>query len=592
MSDLNDMEGALSQAADPWGVNNSVGNYTAPPAGPLSRTAPDIQALLAQFVPQNDSRDRYLALAAGFGSATKTGRFGESLGNVASALQDQKMQQEKLRTQYVPLIMQHVAMQDAQAEKAMKLQTMQQDLKLKELAEKRAQGLWVYQEKALKDASNEGQGTAQTIPGQMATPQLGGVNMFSQGTQLTSPPQTMSGAPQPSSNMLRNLNLQSLAGLPNVADRLKIYQHAQEGITRKPGEVYQMPDGTTQVGPPAMDKNMQLVPDGRGGYSVRPATGAEQAVRDLTTADADAKGDYEMVTVPNGAGPSLTMTKSQFKRMSASGPLGNSPQGEQLPVNQGNAQVSPDILRMIAQDAARNGGPPPTVNLNSPPGTRLELTPDQQRAPIPYRPSGSAPDISRFGQGLSNAEQDTNKLALNAGDDINKSWIKTSQEPIQQAGQVAQGTIDSTIVARASLKNMGSTGWGTETKAAAANILTGLGVAPKNVESFATNAQVFQGKAMERLWITLNAAKGPQTEGDAARASQTWAQLRNTSQANEFILDMSQATAERDKAKAAFYNNALPVAQKNGDLPEIDREWSKRVPSIFDMPIMQRWKKK
>lgn len=125
-------QGALSQIdpANPWGMNDAVGNYGAaepqpeqpaqPQPGALTRAhaAPDMQAMLAQYMPQDNSQSKYLALAAGFGAATKTGSFGESLGNVASALQDQKVQQEKLRSQYVPLIMQQVAAQQARDEQA------------------------------------------------------------------------------------------------------------------------------------------------------------------------------------------------------------------------------------------------------------------------------------------------------------------------------------------------------------------------------------------------------------------------------------------------------------------------------------------
>lgn len=480
---------------------------------------------------------------------------------------------------------------DAQME-ALKMQMFTEELALKKLAEQRAQSQWGWQEKALKQAIEGGEApTQQTIPGQMSTPQMGGVDMFSQGTNITSPPQTVTSQPRPF-NKLQNLELQSLAGVPNVNERFNMYKYGQEGVARKPGEVYSMADGSTQFGPPSIDKNMQLVPDGKGGYTVRPATGAIEAVNALSKADAMGKGETDFISVPGGPNePPRLMSKSEYARSRMLGTTSPTPpQGEQLPFNQGNAEVSPEILRAIQQDAAKNGGPAPTVILNSKPGTRLELAPGQQRTPAAYRPSNAQP--SRFGTGLSPNEQDSSKLALDAAGDVNKSWLKTSHEPTQQAGQVAQGMIENTMVARNALKAMGGGGWGTETKAAGAAILSAMGVAPKNAEMFAANAQVFQGKAMERLWTTLNAAKGPQTEGDANRANQTWAQLKNTPQANDFILDMAQAQAERDKAKAAFYNSALPIATKSGDLSEIDRQWSKRMPSIFDMPTMQKWNKK
>ena len=198
----------------------------------------------------------------------------------------------------------------------------------------------------------------------------------------------------------------------------------------------------------------------------------------------------------------------------------------------------------------------------------------------------------QYGNGNVAAPSSTEKLASEAGGQINTTWLKSSYEPVIANGQSAQGLIDSTAIARNALRQMGGSGWGTEAKAAAANVLAGLGVAPKNMEFYAANAQVFNNTAATRLWNVLNAAKGPQTEGDAVRAKQTFAQLSNTPAANEFILDLTQASAERDKAKATFYSNALPIARDKGDLSEVDREWSKRVPSIFDMPTMQKWKAK
>lgn len=113
-------QGALSQvAAQPMQQPAQM----APAAGPLSQVpqfkerAPiDMQAMLAQFVPQDDSSSKYLAMAAAFGRPTGFGTLGETMSNVASALQEQKMNQQKLRAQYVPMIMQQVAAQQARDE--------------------------------------------------------------------------------------------------------------------------------------------------------------------------------------------------------------------------------------------------------------------------------------------------------------------------------------------------------------------------------------------------------------------------------------------------------------------------------------------
>jgi hypothetical protein len=115
--------GALSQVAAAPAMPVAAPPAVGPSEGPLSQVpqykdrAPiDMQAMLAQFVPQDDSSQKYLAMAAAFGRPTGFGTLGETMSNVASALQEQKMNQQKLSAQYVPLIMQQVAAQQARDE--------------------------------------------------------------------------------------------------------------------------------------------------------------------------------------------------------------------------------------------------------------------------------------------------------------------------------------------------------------------------------------------------------------------------------------------------------------------------------------------
>jgi hypothetical protein len=170
----------------------------------------------------------------------------------------------------------------------------------------------------------------------------------------------------------------------------------------------------------------------------------------------------------------------------------------------------------------------------------------------------------------------------------NEDWVKNSYRPTLEKATLS----DSMISNIQALRNIDiNTGWGTEAMAGAANVLSTLGVAPKNAELFAANAQKFQSVAMDRLWEVLNAAKGPQTEKDADRAKATFAQLQNRPEANQFILDMAEANSRRDKLKAAFYAEAMPVARADGDLSAVDRKWSQIQKSIWDDPIMAKWKK-
>lgn len=182
-----------------------------------------------------------------------------------------------------------------------------------------------------------------------------------------------------------------------------------------------------------------------------------------------------------------------------------------------------------------------------------------------------------------------NPVNQSATQDLNKNWITSTYQPTLDSGKAAGDMRNSIQAARNIDLN---TGYGTEAKALGANVLTSLGIAPKNAELFATNAQKFQSVAMDRLLTVLGAQKGPQTEGDADRASKTFVSLKNTPEANTFILDLAEAKANQDARKAQFYQDALPQAQKEGDLMRIDREWRNIQGSIWNDPILSRWQKR
>jgi hypothetical protein len=172
---------------------------------------------------------------------------------------------------------------------------------------------------------------------------------------------------------------------------------------------------------------------------------------------------------------------------------------------------------------------------------------------------------------------------------LNDNWIKNTYQPTIEAGRVATD-LDNSIQA---LRNIDiKTGWGAEAKANAASMLAGLGISVGSSEMYAANAQKFQSIAMDKLMTTLQAQKGIQTEGDADRAKQTFVSLSNTPEANAFVLDLAQAKASVDRKRAQYYEQALPMAQKRGDLTEVNRRWAKLQPSIWDDPMMQKWGKK
>ena len=192
------------------------------------------------------------------------------------------------------------------------------------------------------------------------------------------------------------------------------------------------------------------------------------------------------------------------------------------------------------------------------------------------------------GQGGQPFMANRSPVSVHADQELNKNWITGTYQPMIESANGARGTLASIQAVRGLDLQ---TGWGTETMAKAANFLVGLGVGGEEAQKLASNAQMFQSVAMDRLLKTLQSQVGPQTEGDAQRAGQTWVSLQNTPQANEFILDFAEAQARMQVRKAEFYQKALPIARQTGDLTEIDRRWQEVAGSIWNDPALQKWSK-
>lgn len=109
--------GALSVAsptAENLGYDSGQGALSAAP----TRQPFDLQKMIDQFVPKDDSASKYVAISAALGRPTAFGTIGEKFANISQALMEQKANQERLRGQYVPIIMQQVAAQQARDEQA------------------------------------------------------------------------------------------------------------------------------------------------------------------------------------------------------------------------------------------------------------------------------------------------------------------------------------------------------------------------------------------------------------------------------------------------------------------------------------------
>lgn len=181
----------------------------------------------------------------------------------------------------------------------------------------------------------------------------------------------------------------------------------------------------------------------------------------------------------------------------------------------------------------------------------------------------------------------TNPIAADNAKDINADFVKNAYRPTMDAAKSADVVLGRVETLR---RNgiLSSTGWGTNAKAYAASVLGAMGV--PDAGKYAGDVQTFRSTVMERNWELLNAAKGIQTEGDAQRAMQTFAQLENTPRANAFILDLTAATQRLAKEKAAYFAQEVQRRKGSGDLSGIEADWQQRAPSLWEMPELKgRW---
>jgi hypothetical protein len=79
--------------------------------------------------------------------------------------------------------------------------------------------------------------------------------------------------------------------------------------------------------------------------------------------------------------------------------------------------------------------------------------------------------------------------------------------------------------------------------------------------------------------------KGPQTDKDFANLQKTYASLKNTPQANQFLLDVVEAKAMQDQRKAGYFQKAASIPELRSNLSAITNEWGKVSGSMFDLPI-------
>jgi hypothetical protein len=130
------------------------------------------------------------------------------------------------------------------------------------------------------------------------------------------------------------------------------------------------------------------------------------------------------------------------------------------------------------------------------------------------------------------------------------------------------------------------TGTGTATTAKIAGVLSALGV--PEATAYASDAAVFQATVQQTVLDRQFEQKGPQTEADAARITQTAANLGNPTDANRFLLNIAKAQAKRDIAQQRFFDKWWNTNKTYEGAEEawISGEGSK---SLFSDPALSKY---
>lgn len=435
----------------------------------------------------------------------------------------------------------------------------------------------------MKQAANEMQGGNLPAPANTSVPTAPATWYGEQALpKNVSQPVTQNGYTGPS---LRTLQMMGIAGMKGVEPLFNMYKYQQDGIERKPGSWYKNP----------ITGQTEYVQDPKSGMNYDPATNSVKPISGYTDflsqskgAEAGAQKEAEAKWTP--LDPKFVDPQGRPIGGSVGGYLGGGQQNAQQQNNPLWLQARVDYANSIQDPQERQS----FVNAvyNSFDGRKNADQLGQQWSgalrggSVAGGYSGGRPVLQSASE--ARQQQGTIDTRIQAGQKLNDNWITTSYNPVvndAEASRKLAGSLEA-------VRNIDiNTGWGTEGIATGANVLTAMGVAPDSAKMFASNAQKFQSVAMDRLMTNLQAQKGMQTEGDADRSRKTFASLANTNEANQFIVDFAQAQANRNERRMRFYQDALPLAQQDGDLTEIDRRWSKIQGSLWDDPVLQKWKR-
>jgi hypothetical protein len=250
-------------------------------------------------------------------------------------------------------------------------------------------------------------------------------------------------------------------------------------------------------------------------------------------------------------------------------PLADDPRAKQrlATLNEREKELLKTLTVAQGTTVFRPGLPPLTVPEATPTDVR---TMQQLGYPLTQQGYTAFRDAQRPDRLLTPSEEDQKVRIAAAGRPMGTKVILPPMENAEQKGKGEANVKlygDISAAARLAAKSLPAietqgniinradfaTGFGTDVKKAGASLLAALGV--PEAERFATNAQTFLAASQQAVLQRQLEQKGPQTEADAQRITQTGAQLGNTPDANKFIIDVAKAQFKRDMEQRNFFDN-------------------------------------
>lgn len=148
-----------------------------------------------------------------------------------------------------------------------------------------------------------------------------------------------------------------------------------------------------------------------------------------------------------------------------------------------------------------------------------------------------------------------------------------------EAGAAAQEALSQYDALDELYKGGLKTGLGEETKAKAAKGLLALGIPESTLNGLGfqsvANVEGMQSLQAKAVMSTLMQQKGVQTEGDAERASKTWANLQNTPEGNKWVNQYARNIAKRKIEESRFKQSVL--SRTKGDIYTAENLWNEEV---------------